>query len=79
MTNIEKRYYRSISVAEFIAEGHTIDETKEEFEISKDTIRRDLNFLADYGYGKENKRNLLLYQKAKKQLELNQGNRKKQA
>lgn len=68
MTNIEKRYYRSIGVAEFIAEGHSIAETKEEFGISKDTIGKDLKFLAEYGYGEENKRNMLLYQKAKMQL-----------
>ena len=68
MANIEKRYYRAIGVAEFIAEGHSIAETKEEFRISKDTIRKDLNFLAEYGYGKENEKNMLLYQKAKKTL-----------
>lgn len=68
MANIERRYYRSIGVAEFIAEGHSIAETKEEFGISKETIRKDLKFLAEYGYGKENERNMLLYQRAKMSL-----------
>lgn len=65
MANIKKRYNRAVGIAEFIAEGHSIRQTKEEFRISKDTIRKDLEFLATYGYGKENERNMLLYQKAK--------------
>ena len=68
MANIQKRYYRAINVAEFIVEGHTIAETKEEFGISKATVANDLNFLANYGFGEENRRNLELYKNAKMSL-----------
>lgn len=68
MTNIKKRYYRAVAIAEFIAEGHTIAETMKEIGVCKETIRKDLIFLADYGYGKENEKNMLLYQKAKNAL-----------
>ena len=68
MANIAKRYNRALGIAEFIAEGHGIEETKEEFGVSKDIISRDLTFLAGQGYGKELERNQKLYKKAKLQL-----------
>ena len=68
MANIAKRYNRALGIAEFIAEGHSIKETIEEFGVSKDTISNDLNFLVGEGYGKEYERNLKLYRKAKLQL-----------
>lgn len=64
----QKRYNRAYGIAEFIAEGHTIQEAEEEFGVSSRTISRDLIFLADYGYGEQLKRNFKLYQKAKNQL-----------
>ena len=67
--NINK-YYRAVGIAEFIIEGHTLDETKEEFRISKDTITRDLNFLLSCLYG-NHEYNIKLYIKAKQQLKKN--------
>lgn len=63
-----ERYNRAIGIAEFIIEGHTLKETMDEFGVKKDTISRDLVFLAQYGYGEEAKRNQELYRKAKIQL-----------
>lgn len=64
----KERYYRAIAEAEYIAEGHILDEAVKEFRVGKTTIRNDLEYLAHYGYGEENERNLELYKKAKKQL-----------
>ena len=63
-----KRYNRAVGIAEFIAEGHTIREVKDEFKISRQTMERDLNFLAQCGYGEEAKKNINLYKRAKLQL-----------
>ena len=65
------RYDRAVDIAQFIAEGHTLKQTIEEFRLSGRTISRDLDFLAQYGYGEENKRNIRLYLKAKAQLQRN--------
>lgn len=76
--NNNVRYNRAVGIAQFILEGHTIEETKEEFRVSKTTISRDLNFLAQYGYGKEQEKNLELYKKTKIQLYRNKhSNRQK--
>lgn len=68
MVNIARRYNRALGIAEFIAEGHNIEETKEEFGVSGCTINRDLYFLAGQGYGKESQRNIELCNKARLQL-----------
>lgn len=70
--NYQRKYNRAIGIAEYIAQGHGIKETKEEFGVSKDTIHRDLIFLANEGYGEELKRNQRLYVKAKKELQIRQ-------
>ena len=64
----KKRYRRAISIAEFIAEGHTLKQTSEEFRISDATVKRDLEFLISQGNLEEYNRNVKLYKKAKLQL-----------
>lgn len=68
---MQKRYYRAIEIAEFIVEGHTLSETADEFGLCKCTIQRELNYLVQSGYGEEGNRNILLYKKAKIQLQKN--------
>ena len=73
-----KRYNRSVGVAEYILEGNTKKEEIKEFRVSRDTIDRDLELLRNCHCGDE-KRNLQLYIKAKKQLKKNcGGNRREQ-
>lgn len=67
----KRRYYREVGIAEFIIEGHTLDQTVEEFGIGKTTIRTDLQDLFQEGLGEEAKRNQELYKKAKIQLNNN--------
>ena len=69
-----KRYNRAVGFAEYILEGNTKKETIKEFRVSRDTIDRDLVFLKNCHYGNE-KRNLQLYIKVKKQLKKNCGRR----
>ncbi len=69
-----KRYNRAVGVAEYILEGNTKKEAMKEFRVSRDTIDRDLDFLKNCYYGNE-KRNLQLYIKVKKQLQKNCGRR----
>ena len=69
-----KRYNRAVGVAEYILEGNTKKEAMKEFRVSRDTIDRDLDFLKNCYYGNE-KRNLQLYIKVKKQLKKNCGRR----
>ena len=65
-----KRYNRAVGIAEFILEGNTKKEAMKEFRVSRDTIDRDLEFLKNCYYRNE-KRNLQLYIKVKKQLKKN--------
>lgn len=67
-----KRYNRAVGIAEFILEGNTKKEAMKEFRVSRDTIDRDLEFLKNCYYRNE-KRNLQLYIKVKKQLKKNCG------
>lgn len=69
-----KRYNRDVGIAEFILEGNTKKEAMKEFRVSRDTIDRDLEFLKNCYYRNE-KRNLQLYIKVKKQLKKNCGRR----
>lgn len=69
-----KRYNRAVGIAQFILEGNTKKEAIKEFRVSRDTIDRDLDFLKNCYYGNE-KRNLQLYIKVKKQLKKNSGRR----
>ena len=69
-----KRYNRAVGIAEFILEGNTKKEAMKEFRVSRDTIDRDLEFLKNCYYRNE-KRNLQLYIKVKKQLKKNCGRR----
>lgn len=62
------RYNRAVGIAEFIIEGHTIKETIEEFQVSKETIKRDMIFLQGYGMGEQLKRNEELFKKVQNQL-----------
>jgi len=68
-----KRFYRARNIAIFIAEGHTLTETEEEFSLGATAIRSHLYFLANEGYGEELKKNRQLYLEAKRQLEKNRG------
>ncbi len=69
----KKKYYRAVGVAEFIIEGHTIKQTTNEFRISSDTITKDLKYLVSCEYGNQ-KENIKLYVRAKKQLKQNSNN-----
>ena len=71
------RYNRAVGVAEFIIEGNTIKKTREEFNISRETIERNLEFLVHCLLGDRN-RNIKLYIDAKKQLKKNIGCQKKE-
>lgn len=55
-----KWYYEALAIAEFISEGHTIKEAKEEFRLAGVTITKRLNGLAS--------QNPMAYQKAAKVL-----------
>lgn len=72
-----RRYYRAYAIAEFIAEGHTIQQVKDEFRVSKGTIEGDLTLLSQSGYGKDLEKNLKMYRKAKMQLCKNIGTKGK--
>lgn len=72
-----ERYNRAVGVAEFIIEGHTKNETAEEFGIAKTTVYHDLEFLFYYcsQSHEEREKNRKLYLVAKKCLYDNQHNR----
>ena len=78
MAQIEKRYNRALQIAEFLIEGgRVVQDVVEEFNISKDTYRKDMMLLATMGYGKEGERNKMLYIKAKTALNNEVSSRKK--
>ncbi len=65
MADIEKRYKRALRIADFLMEGgYLIQDAAKEFRISRDTVRKDLQFLATHGYDKELERNRIMYIKA---------------
>lgn len=76
MSYIEKkraRYNRAVGIAQYIVEENAaIKKVKEEFNISKETIEKDLDFLKHCPLGDE-KENKQLYDEAKKQLRKNHG------
>ena len=52
-----RKYYDAYAMAQYISE------TAEEFEVSRATVNRHLNYLAGYGFGKELEKNKKLYAK----------------
>ncbi len=68
-----RNFSRAISVVDYILEenGHTVAEAAQEFRISKDSIRKDLNYygiIAFYGNTENSKELQKNYQKMRKTL-----------
>ena len=47
-----RKYYDAYAMAQYILDNHNMSETAEEFEVSRATVNRHLNYLAGYGFGK---------------------------
>ena len=58
-----RRYYDAYEMAQYILDNHNMSETAEEFELSRATVNRHLNYLAEYGFGEELEKNKKLYAK----------------
>ena len=58
-----RKYYDAYAMAQYILDNHNMSETAEEFEVSRATVNRHLNYLAGYGFGKEIEKNKKLYTK----------------
>lgn len=71
MSDRRSNYNRAVGVTKFLAEGHTIGETKTQFKVGKNTIIGDVRFLTQQRYDSE------LCKKAKAQLQKESGKCKK--